>query len=388
LSTISGVEGSSGQTSAEIERGLEGVVIGKSAITFIDGNQGILRYRGIDIRELAAESTYEEVVYLLWNGKLPLKKELADFKKNLAKHRPLPKEVKSLLKSIPKAANPMDVARTAASLVATYPAKRTETFEASNRRKARELTATLPTIVAGFERARKGRPLVNPHPELGHAANFLYGMFGKKPDEASVRAFDTISILYADHEMNASTFAAVVTTSTLADLGGAVTAAIAALAGPLHGGSNQRVMEMLEKIGSVDKVHQFVQDELSAGHRIMGFGHRIYHTYDPRAVVLKEVAEDLAKRSDQRKWLDIAERLEEEVWEQRHIRANIEFYAAVVLNQLGVPKDLMPAVFACNRVAGWIAHIYEQYADNRIIRPLTEYVGPSETPYVPIDQRS
>jgi len=388
LSTISGVEGSPGHASAEIERGLEGVVIGKSAITFIDGNQGILRYRGIDIRELAAESTYEEVVYLLWNGKLPLKKELTEFKKNLAKHRPLPPEVRALLKSIPRAANPMDVARTAASLIATYPAKKSETFEASNRRKARELTATLPTIVAGWERLRKGKPLVNPHPELGHAANFLYGLFGKKPDEASIRAFDTISILYADHEMNASTFTAVVTVSTLADLGGAVTAAIAALAGPLHGGSNQRVMEMLEKIGSVDKVHQYVQDELSAGHRIMGFGHRIYHTYDPRAVVLKDVSEDLAKRSGRRKWLDIAERLEEEVWEQRHIRANIEFYAAVVLDQLGVPKDLMPAVFACNRIAGWIAHIYEQYADNRIIRPLTEYVGPSETEYVPIDQRS
>ncbi len=378
----------SGQTTTEIERGLEGVVIGKSAITFIDGNQGILRYRGIDIIELAAKSTFEEVVYLLWNGKLPTKKELTEFKKNLAKHRPLPKEVKALLKSIPKGANPMEVARTAASLVAAYPVKKTETFEESNRRKARELTATLPTIVASWQRIRKGRPLVNPHPELGHAANFLFGLYGKKAEEAFVKAFDTISILYADHEMNASTFAAVVTTSTLADLGGAVTAAIAALAGPLHGGSNQKVMEMLEKIGDVNKVHQYVQDELSAGHRIMGFGHRIYHTFDPRAVVLKGVAEELAEKNGQRKWLDIAQRLEDEVWEQRHIRANIEFYAAVVLNQLGVPKDLMPAVFACNRVAGWIAHIYEQYADNRIIRPLTEYVGPSATPYVPIEQRS
>jgi citrate synthase len=388
LSTISGFDSSSKQPEPEIERGLEGVIIGKSAITYIDGNQGILRYRGIDIRELAEKSTYEEVVYLLWNGKLPTKKELADFKKNLAKHRPLPKEVKALLKSVPKTANPMDVARTAASLVATYPAKKSETFEESNRRKARELTATLPTIVAGFQRIRKGKTLVNPHPELDHAANFLFGLYGKRPDETSRRAFDTVSILYADHEMNASTFAAVVTTSTLADLGGAVTSAIAALAGPLHGGSNQRVMEMLEKIGSVDRVHQYVQDELSAGRRIMGFGHRIYHTFDPRAVVLKAVAEGLAKTSEQRKWLEIAQRLEEEVWEQRHIRANIEFYAAVVLNELGVPKDLMPAVFACNRVAGWIAHIYEQYADNRIIRPMTEYVGPPETPYVPIEQRS
>lgn len=377
-----------GQATAEIERGLEGVVIGKSAITFIDGQRGILRYRGIDIKELAEKSTYEEVAYLLWNGKLPTRKELGDFKKNLAKHRPLPKEVKALLRSVPKAANPMDVARTAASLVATYPSKKSETFEESNRRKARELTASLPTIVAGFNRIRKGKAFVTPHPELDHAANFLFGLYGKKPDEVSRRAFDVMSILYADHEMNASTFAAVVTTSTLADLGGAVTAAIAALAGPLHGGSNRKVMEMLEQIGSVDRVHQYVQDELSAGHRIMGFGHRIYHTFDPRAVVLKGVAEELVKRSGNRKWLDVAQRLEDEVWEQRHIRANIEFYAAVVLNELGVPKDLMPAVFACNRIAGWIAHIYEQYADNRIIRPMTEYVGPLETPYVPIEQRS
>jgi len=378
----------SGQATAEIERGLEGVVIGKSAITFIDGQEGILRYRGIDIKELAEKSTYEEVVYLLWNGKLPTQRELADFKRNLAKHRALPREVRSLLKTIPKAANPMDVARTAASFIATYPARKAETFEGANRRKARELTATLPTIVAGFQRIRKGKPMVNPSSRLDHPASFLYGLFGKKPDEVARRAFDTISILYADHEMNASTFAAVVTTSTLADLGGAVTSAIAALAGPLHGGSNQRVMEMLEKIGSLDRVHQYVEDELSAGNRIMGFGHRIYHTFDPRAVILKGVADDLTKRSGQRKWLDIALRLEEDVWEKLHLRPNIEFYAAVVLNELGVPKDLMPAAFACNRVAGWIAHIYEQYADNRIIRPLTEYVGPSATPYVPIEQRS
>jgi len=378
----------SGQATAEIERGLEGVVIGKSAITFIDGQEGILRYRGIDIKELAEKSTYEEVVYLLWNGKLPTQRELADFKRNLAKHRALPREVRSLLKTIPKAANPMDVARTAASFIATYPARKAETFEGANRRKARELTATLPTIVAGFQRIRKRKPLVNPNPRLDHAASFLYGLFGKKPDEVARRAFDTISILYADHEMNASTFAAVVTTSTLADLGGAVTSAIAALAGPLHGGSNRRVMEMLEKIGSLDRVHQYVEDELSAGNRIMGFGHRIYHTFDPRAVILRGVADDLTKRSGQRKWLDIALRLEEDVWDKLHLRPNIEFYAAVVLNELGVPKDLMPAVFACNRVAGWIAHIYEQYADNRIIRPLTEYVGPSATPYVPIEQRS
>ncbi len=202
-------------------------------------------------------------------------------------------------------------------------------------------------------------------------------------------AFDTLSILYADHEMNASTFAAVVAISTLADLGGAVTSAIATLAGPLHGGSNQRVMEMLEEIGTMEKVEGYVDNELAAGRRIMGFGHRIYRTYDPRARILKNIAEKLAEeRGGSRKWLDIAEEVERIVMDKRKLWPNIEFYAAVVLNALGVPKDLMPAVFACNRVSGWIAHIYEQYADNRLIRPLTEYVGPAQVPYVPMDQRS
>src|SRR6267378_4386404 len=236
----------------EIEKGLEGVVIAKSSITFIDGQQGILRYRGIDINELAAKSNFEEVTYLLWNGSLPNKAQFSEFK--------------------------------------------------------RQLTSTLPTIVASYERIRKGKTPIKPDPRLGHAANFLYGLSGKKPDEVSRGAFDTLSVLYADHEMNASTFAAVVAISTLADLGGAITSAIATLAGPLHGGSNQRVMEMLEEIGTVEKVEGYVDSELAAGRRIMGFGHRIYRTYDPRARILKNIAEKLAEeRGGSRKWLDIAE---------------------------------------------------------------------------------
>ncbi len=373
----------------EIEKGLEGVVIAKSSITFIDGQQGILRYRGIDINELAAKSNFEEVTYLLWNGKLPNQAQFLAFKKELATHRPLPVEVLKLLRGIPKGAIPMEVARTAVSYMATFPRKKGETFDQFNRRESLQLTSTLPTIVASYERIRKGKTPIRPDPRLGHAANFLYGLSGKKPDEVSRAAFDTLSILYADHEMNASTFAAVVAISTLADLGGAVTSAIATLAGPLHGGSNQRVMEMLEEIGTVEKVEAYVDSELAAGRRIMGFGHRIYRTYDPRARILKNIAEKLAEeRGGSRKWLDIAEEVERIVMDKRKLWPNIEFYAAVVLNALGVPKDLMPAVFACNRVSGWIAHIYEQYADNRLIRPLTEYVGPAQVPYVPIDQRS
>src|SRR2546429_8935362 len=372
----------------EIEKGLEGVVVAKSSITFIDGQQGILRYRGIDINELAAKSNFEEVTYLLWNGSLPNRAQFSEFKRQLTAHRPLPMEVLKLLRGIPKGAIPMEVARTAVSYMATFPRKKGETFDQFNHRESLQLTSTLPTIVASYERVRKGKTPIRPDPRLGHAANFLYGLSGRKPDEVSRAAFDTLSVLYADHEMNASTFAAVVAISTLAELGGAVTSAIATLAGPLHGGSNQRVMEMLEEIGSTEKVEAYVDSELAAGRRIMGFGHRIYKTYDPRARILKTIAEKLTEGRGSRKWLDIALRLEEEVWEKLHLRPNIEFYAAVVLNELGVPRDLMPAVFACNRVAGWIAHIYEQYADNRIIRPLTEYVGPSATPYVPIEQRS
>ncbi len=373
----------------EIEKGLEGVVIAKSSITFIDGQQGILRYRGIDINELAAKSNFEEVTYLLWNGKLPNQAQFLAFKKELETHRPLPAEVLKLLRGIPKGAIPMEVARTAVSYMATFPRKKGETFDQFNRRESLQLTSTLPTIVASYERIRKGKTPIRPDPRLGHAANFLYGLSGKKPDEVSRAAFDTLSILYADHEMNASTFAAVVAISTLADLGGAVTSAIATLAGPLHGGSNQRVMEMLEEIGTVEKVEGYVDSELAAGRRIMGFGHRIYRTYDPRARILKNIAEKLAEeRGGSRKWLDIAEEVERIVMDKRKLWPNIEFYAAVVLNVLGVPKDLMPAVFACNRISGWIAHIYEQYADNRLIRPLTEYVGPAQVPYVPIDQRS
>ncbi len=372
----------------EIERGLEGVVIAKSAITFIDGEQGILRYRGIDINELAAKSNFEETTYLLWNGNLPNKGQLSEFKRQLAAHRPLPAEVLKLLRGIPKGAIPMEVARTAVSYMALFPRKKGETFEELNRRKSLQLTGTLGTIVASYERIRKGKITTKPDPRLGHAANFLYGSWGKKPDEQSRAAFDTLSILYADHEMNASTFAAVVATSTLADLGGAVTSAIATLAGPLHGGSNQRVMEMLEEIGSTEKVEAYVDSELAAGRRIMGFGHRIYKTYDPRARILKTIAEKLTEGRGSRKCLDVAEEVEKVVMEKRKLWPNIEFYAAVVLNALGVPRDVMPAVFACNRISGWIAHIYEQYADNRLIRPLTEYVGPAQVPYVPIDQRA
>jgi citrate synthase len=372
----------------EIERGLEGVVIAKSAITFIDGERGILRYRGIDINELAAKSNFEEVAYLLWNGSLPNKAQFSEFKKELAAHRPLPAEVVKLLRGIPKGAIPMEVARTAVSYMAMFPRKKGETFDQFNRRKSLQLTSTLPTIVASYERIRKGKTPIKPDPRLGHAPNFLYGLWGKKPDEQSRAAFDTLSILYADHEMNASTFAAVVATSTLADLGGAVTSAIATLAGPLHGGSNQRVMEMLEEIGTKDKVEGWIDSELAAGRKIMGFGHRIYRTYDPRGRILKTIAEKIAEERGNRKWFDIAVEVEKVVMDKRKLWPNIEFWAAVVLNALGVPKDVMPAVFACNRVSGWIAHIYEQYADNRLIRPLTEYVGPAQVPYVPIDQRS
>ncbi len=373
---------------SEIEKGLEGVVIGKSAITFIDGLAGILRYRGIDIKDLAKNSTFEEVAFLLWKGKLPTRNELSAFQRELSTRRAIPQDVLSMLKSVPKGADPMEAIRTAASFEAAHPRKKAETFQDANNRRALELLASLGAMVATFERIRNGKHAVKPERSLGHAANFLLLMTGKKPGESMIRAFNTVSILYADHEMNASTFAAMVTVSTLADLGGAITSAIATLAGPLHGGSNQRVMEMLEAIGSVEDVEEFVDGELAAGRRIMGFGHRIYKTFDPRALILKDVADQLTIGTSGRKWFDIAERVENTVWEKKSLRPNIELYVAVTLAALGVPKDLMPAVFACNRVAGWIAHIFEQYSDNRLIRPLTEYVGPEEVEYVSLDERT
>jgi len=352
---------------AEIEKGLEGVVIGKSAITFIDGLHGILRYRGIDIKELAKNSSYEEVSYLLWNGRLPTKTQLSKFAKDLSRQRSLSPAVVQVLKSLPRNSDPMEVARTAVSYVAAFPRKRSETFERANHRKAVQLASSLSTIVSTYDRVRRGQRPLRPDSKLGHAANFLYLRTGRKPSREFERAYDTICMLYADHEMNASTFAGCVTVSTLADLGGGVTSAIATLAGPLHGGSNQRVMEMLEKIVSVDKIEKFV---------------------DPRALILKEVADRLTQESKSRKWFDMAEKIEDYVWEKKNLRPNIEFYAAVTLNALGIPKDLMPSVFACNRIVGWIAHIFEQYADNRLMRPLTEYVGPEEQHYVPLSQRS
>ncbi|TMI25920.1 citrate synthase [Candidatus Bathyarchaeota archaeon] len=373
---------------AEIEKGLEGVVIGKSAITFIDGLHGILRYRGIDIKELAKNSSYEEVSYLLWNGRLPTKTQLSKFAKDLSRQRSLSPAVVQVLKSLPRNSDPMEVARTAVSYVAAFPRKKSETFERANHRKAVQLASSLSTIVSTYDRVRRGQRPLRPDSKLGHAANFLYLRTGRKPSREFERAYDTICMLYADHEMNASTFAGCVTVSTLADLGGGVTSAIATLAGPLHGGSNQRVMEMLEKIGSADKIEKFVDDELAAGRRIMGFGHRIYKNFDPRALILKEVADRLTRESKSRKWFDMAEKIEDYVWEKKNLRPNIEFYAAVTLNALGIPKDLMPSVFACNRIVGWIAHIFEQYADNRLMRPLTEYVGPEEQHYVPLSQRS
>ena len=369
--------------------GLEGVVVARSTITSIDGQQGILRYRGIDIKELVKKSNYEEVAYLLWRGKLPTKLELASFKRELAKYRTLPQDVLNLLKMTPKAANPMEVTRTTVSFESALPNKKGESFEDANMRKAFQLLAGIGSMVATYHRVRNGRRPVKPDSQLGHAGNFLYLLTAKKPDDYSEWAYDKVCILYGDHEMNASTFALRVTCSTLADIGGAVTSAIAALAGPLHGGANQMAMEMMEKIGSVRNVESFLDGELAAGNKIMGFGHRVYRTDDPRALILKDIARKFAEKdTETRKWLEIAERTEAVMWEKRKIKPNIEFYAGVVLKALGVPNDVMPAIFACNRIAGWVAHYFEQYADNRIIRPVSEYVGPVEQPYVPINDRS
>lgn len=369
--------------------GLEGVVVARSSICSIDGQRGILRYRGIDINELVQKSNFEEVAFLLWRGKLPTRDELAGFKREMAKYRALPDDVISLLKLTPKSSNPMEVARTSVSFLSALPGKKGESFDEKNARLAFELLAGINSIVATYQRVRTGKKPVAPDTKMGRAGNFLYMLTGEKPREYDEWAYDRMCMLYADHEMNASTFALRVTLSTLADLGGGVTSAIAALAGPLHGGANQMAMEMLRRIGSADNVEKFVEEELAAGRKIMGFGHRVYRTDDPRAVILKGIARKMAERdAETRKWLDVAERTEQFMWDSKKIKPNIEFYAGVVLHGLGIPDDVMPAIFACNRIAGWVAHAFEQYADNRIIRPLSEYVGPAEQAYVPIEQRA
>lgn len=367
--------------------GLEGVVVAISGLTSIDGKAGKLMYRGYNIHELAQYSTYEEVVYLLFNGELPTQAQLDELKKTLAANRELPPQVYDLLRSMPKDVNPMAALRTAVSALSFYDPETEDNSHESVVRKAYRLTAKMGTIVAAFDRIRNGKEPVAPKAELSHAANFLYMLTGEEPNEVFARAFDIALILHADHEMNASTFAARVTASTLSDYYSAITSAVGTLKGALHGGANTNVMKMLLEIGDESKVEEYIKRGLENKQRFMGFGHRVYKTMDPRAIELKKVSRQLGERAGNLKWYSMSEKIHEMVTAAKGLDPNVDFYSASAYYMMGIALDLYTPIFAVSRIAGWSANVIEQYEKNRLIRPDSEYVGPAERPYVPMEKR-
>jgi citrate synthase len=369
--------------------GLEGVVATSSKICYIDGDKGILSYSGYNIHTLADHACFEEVIYLLWNGKLPLPKDLQTLKTSLVAERELPAEVTVFLKSSPKGASAMDVLRTAISMLSLYDPSAGDMSTEANTRKASRLMARVATIVTSFDRLRNGKEVIPGDPALGYAANFLYTLTGKKPDDVMERVFDVALILHADHELNASTFAARVTAATLSDVYSAVTSAIGALKGPLHGGANEAVIQMLLKTNSSEDAVGKVKNDLDNKIKIPGFGHRVYHTVDPRAIHLKKMSEELAKRTGHSDLYEKSARVEQTVRDLKKLNANVDFYSASTYYSLGIPVDLFTPIFAVSRMSGWTAHILEQYRNNRLIRPRADYTGEADgRPWTPPDKRS
>jgi citrate synthase len=374
---------------ATASKGLEGIVATTSAICWIDGDAGVLSYRGIDIHELAQHSTFEECTYLLWFGKLPTADELKDFSSKLAQARDLDPKIVDLLRSVPASATPMEVLRTAVSLLSIYDADEKDSSHVANVRKSFRLTAQIPMIVALFDRIRKAKPVVEADRSLSHAANFLWMLNGAKPSDTATKAFDIALILHADHELNASTFAARVIAATLSDLHSAITGAIGALKGPLHGGANEATMRLLFAIEDAgeDPV-EHVREMFAQKQKISGFGHRVYHTEDPRATHLRRMSEDLGRSAGNTKWFDMSQKIEAFVKSEKKLNANVDFYSASTYTTLGIDIDLFTPIFAISRISGWAAHVIEQHDDNRLIRPRADYQGPAyPAPYIPLNQR-
>ena len=373
---------------AKASAGLEGVVAATSAVCFIDGVAGRLVYRGYEIGDLVEKVGFEECAYLLWNEKLPNAAELSELKRQIAVNMALPQHVSKLLETIPPQTQPMDALRTATSALAADDPDLKGNDPESNRRKAIRLTAQFPTIVTAFHRLRNGQKPIAPDPTLSLAANFLYMLNGKRPHDTLTRVMDAALVLHAEHGMNASTFAARVTAATLADMHAAVTAALAALKGPLHGGANQDVMELLIAAGDVDAAEKKVSAMLAAGQKIPGFGHRVYRTFDPRATFLRKMSKQLGEAAGNSKWYEMSERLIPIVKKTKDKDPNVDFFSASAYYTMGIPLDLFTPIFAIARVAGWTAHIMEQHQNNRIIRPTDDYVGPFDRKVEPIDQRA
>ena len=370
-------------------KGLEGIVATTSKICYIDGDRGVLAYRGIDIHELADHSNFEETCYLLWFGKLPTRAELRELRDRLAEERKLDTAILTLLGNAPRHALPMDVLRTAVSALSFYDPEEKNNDRKVNIDKAIRITSQIAMIVAAYDRLRKGLPLVEPDRSLSHAANFLLLLNGKHPSPTAERALDIALILHADHELNASTFAARVTAATLSDMHSAITSAIGALKGPLHGGANEAAFHILETIDTsgADPI-EYVKVMLAQKKKIPGFGHRVYHTEDPRATHLRAMSRDLGKAVGQPKWFDMSHKIEEFVKVDKKLNANVDFYSASTYHVLGIDVDLFTPVFAVSRVSGWAAHVIEQLDDNRLIRPRAEYEGPDyPDPYIAIDER-
>ena len=358
-------------------KGLEGIVAANSGICLIDGEAGVLAYRGIDIHELAERSCFEETTYLLWNGRLPSELELREFSSQLALARSLDQRIVEMLRTFPTSATPMEVLRTTVSALSFYDADEKDNSHDANVRKAYNLTAQIAMIVAVYDRIRKGLEIIPPDRSLSHAGNFLWMLNGVKPSETATRTLDIALILHADHELNASTFAARVIAATLSDIHSAVTGAIGALKGPLHGGANEGVMRLLYAIdkAGADPV-EYVKNMLAAKQKISGFGHRVYKTEDPRATHLRRMSEQLGKDSGQPKWFEMSRAIELHINKDKKLNANVDFYSASTYATLGIDIDLYTPIFAISRMAGWAAHVIEQLDDNRLIRPRAEYIGP------------
>jgi citrate synthase len=370
-------------------KGLEEVVAAQTAISDIDGKLGKLWYVGYSIDDLAEHSTFEEIVFLLHHLRLPTQTELEEITERMVTDRETADFVASLMPTLAEQTSPMSMLRTSVSAASAYDPDGWDQSPEANYRKAIRLTSLMPTLIAYYDRHRRDLPIVEPNPKLPHGANFLYMLSGEEPDQRAAEVFDTLFILYADHTMNASTFTARVVASTLADIHSAVTAAIAALKGPLHGGANELAMRMLEDIGEPGKAEAYIKDLFVRKQIVMGFGHRVYRTVDdPRATILRRVSRELGEAVGDTRWYEISEAVEKAVLAEKGLRPNVDFYAGSVLHYLGLPTDLFTPMFAAARAAGWTAHIREQYADNRIIRPDSEYIGPRDQRYVPIEERA
>jgi citrate synthase len=372
-----------------ISKGLEGIVANSTRLSDVLGDKGQLIYAGYDINELAGKVIFEEIIHLLWHGHLPNRKELTDLEQNLRSRRDLPQGVIDFILGAPKKANPMDVIRTAVSMLGLYDTDLEEDINVDkNRIRALHITAKIGVIAAYFNRARQGKPLPPVRQDLGEAAHFLYLLNGEEPKPEAVKTLDVAYVLHADHGMNASTFSARVTVATLTDMYSAITSAIGTLKGPLHGGANEGVIHMLVEIGSEDRVDAYIEDQLAQKKKIMGIGHRVYKVLDPRAPHLREMAIRLSEELGDAKWIRMSERIAALMKEKKGLNANVDFYSATVYYSLGIPTDMFTPVFAIARTAGWTAHVLEQLADNRLYRPLSEYTGPEVgKKVVPIDER-